>query len=632
MSPESKEATMKRKLHILRFELVATWVGSVICLVLQAATRPLDFTSNIHAVLSVIILSVLSAGFLAAIFFSFSRSDPVLLPIKLINSLKKDQRVLWIFVSAAFTFLAIVLALMVLNSRLVKYFLPWKIVFDQAHYLVVFVLLLCLQAVFLIWMLFREDVLTRGFWHLPVIARTLLLCSLVYATILHWAVLAFQVRLFKVIPGWFWGFHPKPFTWRDALFAGLFLLTLLGAVLLMRLRRSHFLGLLLSMGLFYLLQIGFGYIDGGGYDAIRDKFAESTHRIYAEHASDRPDLWDAMTHYEARYGQDLYLGTKPPGVLLIYAGLQRFSTLFAAADTFEPRFDLLVDFLVILLPLLSLLALVAIERLSRGLLDERRAFLPVLLYVTCPNVLLMPLFLDQALYPLLFSAGVWIAWHGIRRQSALASAIFGLYSYLVLFVSFSMLPLLALGGCWLFLEFLLQKFRNFRSFIVQGTAAVAGFLLAAGVFWLVFGYNLVERYQNAMLKHTQLKLYEPGFNPFLLNSLLNNVEMGAWTGFILVLLALTAVLIAAFAIFRHKTLAVDRLAIAAAITYIAILLFSRTRGEVGRIWLFMVPLICILAVRTISMLFKRDSLAVIVVSLLQLITTYLTFKFQDFTT
>ena len=63
-------------------------------------------------------------------------------------------------------------------------------------------------------------------------------------------------------------------------------------------------------------------------------------------------------------------------------------------------------FMLWVFPLLSFSTLALLYWLNRSLLDEEDGLLPGLLYLSCANVILIPLFLDQAIYPPVFLLGV----------------------------------------------------------------------------------------------------------------------------------------------------------------------------------------------------------------------------------
>ena len=96
--------------------------------------------------------------------------------------------------------------------------------------------------------------------------------------------------------------------------------------------------LILLVLLGFGLQAGFGFIEGQGFESLRLKFVESFHKGFAEYAVDNPDALIAMMDYEHIYSEDINLGTKPPGALLIYILVQKTTQFFFPAGDFTGRF------------------------------------------------------------------------------------------------------------------------------------------------------------------------------------------------------------------------------------------------------------------------------------------------------
>ena len=436
-----------------------------------------------------------------------------------------------------------------------------------------------------------------------------------------------------MIPGWFWGFEVKNFTQRDFLFLLYFGLSLFCINFILKNRKNWKRNLLILILLGYVLQTGFGFIEGQGFESIRLKFAASTHKGYAEHAADRPALRDVLLDYEEKYGWDHYLGTKPPGVMFLYAGLQKLSNLIYPVDTFDERFLRLTALMAYLFPLLSMLVLVLIYHFSRFFLNDEDAILPCILFVFCPNVILIPLFFDQVLYPSLFLFGMFLFGKIIRRRSYLLAFLTGIYIYTAMYFTFSMLPMLAFGCLWVVLDYFFNlKKRKFLETAGLGLAVLAGCFLMFILFRVFLNYDIFLRYENAFEIHKSIKLLEPGFKNWLLYFLLNNVEFTAWTGFSLIILVFGSVFVLIKKLQKFDFSEIETFLIVSLATYLAMNIFSQTRGEVGRIWIFWMPFVALFAANQLKRMFRKDAAGFLLVGGLQLITIFLTFHFQDFIT
>jgi hypothetical protein len=65
-------------------------------------------------------------------------------------------------------------------------------------------------------------------------------------------------------------------------------------------------------------------------------------------------------------------------------------------------------------------------------------------------------------------------------------------------------------------------------------------------------------------------------------------------------------------------------------SFLALNLLGQTHGEVGRLWLFLLPLVAIAAVIPLQRWYGKHSAIPALVLTLQLITALLTFLYQDF--
>lgn len=500
----------------------------------------------------------------------------------------------------------------------------------------------------LIWLGFQypDTYKTRGFLDISIISQILLLQLVLLFSLLHWCILIFQLPLFDMLPGWFWKFTVKPYTWRSAIALLFLVMLLLLTMTILKKPQQYKRNLLLLIGLGYILQIGFGYIEGKGFEAIRAKYATSYHKSYAEHAADRPNLLTALQNYEEKYSQELYLGTKPPGVLLTYVLSQKGSALFASQDSFQQRFVALTRFITILYPLIAMLTLIPLYSFSRQFAGNTNPWLSSILYLTCPNVILIPLFLDQTLYPLLFMILLNFLLYTMHQQSPILSLICGFCIYLALYFTFSMLPVMLLAALWIAIEMLLGNL-GWKKALLMLTGLMLGVLLGYLLLRYTLNYDILIRYQAAFERHRQLKIFESNAQNLPSTLLVNNLDIAAWSGFPVYLLFLWGagrVLITEIKKwFEKRKQALKKtvntapplshlsaFTLAMIITYLGLNLFGQTRGEVGRIWLFLVPIFCFFASQETSLLCKRKTSGVFLVIVLQWMTVFLTYQYQDF--
>lgn len=279
-----------------------------------------------------------------------------------------------------------------------------------------------------------------------------------------------------------------------------------------------------------------------------------------------------------------------------------------------------------------MLVLPVLYLFSRRLVKQpETALYPCILYVVCANVILIPLFLDQVLYPLLFMLVMWLVQQAIQRQSARLAFLAGAAGFLPVYFGFSLLPLVLLSFLWVGVDYLLHRGERQMLNMLSLLFFMAGGVLFVGlVLHLALNYDFFQRYQLAMAQHRHAKDYLPGLKPMLEAFLLNNVEFAVWTGAPMALFFITRLVRSGNAFLYRKASSLDGLLAAFMVTYLAVGLLGQTRGEVQRLWLFMVPLVCLFVAEETQTLFKQRERGIVLVVILQLVTLFLTAKFQDF--
>lgn len=484
--------------------------------------------------------------------------------------------------------------------------------------------------------------LYRQFWKTGQIYRALVICALLLSAFFQWAVFFFQLKTFLVVPGWKWYFEDKGWVSSQLWFLPLFVAALvLSWFILSQTRFPPAVRLTLLVVTGALLQIGFGFIQGQGFESLRLKYADSVFNRYALAAAAAPDPITATTWYEQIYGQDWYLGTKPPGVLLTYIAVQKISNLVQPETTNAGRFFRLTNFSAYVFPWLAYLVVIPLYWLFKKLFSETEpwALAAGLFYVTCPNLILIPLFLDQVFYPILFILGIIAAFLALEKFTDpvtplswfIKGAVLGGLIYICLFLSFSLLPLPVMIVLWSGLEaYRLRQKTAFRALLSLLLGLALGLVIFYILFLLLLNYDVFLRYTAAMLQHRHAKEFKPGLEQILNALQLNNAEFTTWTGFPIILLFLLQAGRSLWSWWRGRAARADGLMLAFLGTYLALNLFGQTNGEVQRLWLFFVPLVCLYAAREARSVFANRSWGILLLVILQLITTFLTYRFQDF--
>jgi len=475
-------------------------------------------------------------------------------------------------------------------------------------------------------------------------ARSLYLMTLVLITIFHWATLFFRLETLTVINGWFWDPVRKASQKSDILFLAVALISIGVVWYLLSIRRPNWRQVALLILLGYFLQISFGFIEGGGYESLRQKYIRTDHRRYAQYACSDPELVNVLQDYENQYGDDYYLGTKPPGIMAFYIITQNLSDMFyqtrnsggdaahlpSSETVSDDCYQRLTSFMSIAFPLLAVIILIVLFKLSKIYLDEDTWLYPGLLYIFMPSVLLMPIFLDQALYPLLFLFGIYWAARASDNQSPIRGFLLGVYLNLTLFLSFSLLPLVALSIIWIMVDYLSNRAtRQLRPTIIVLISVITGFLAAYLTLAGIFNYDFIIRYQNALAQHREFMQFELTMHYLRDSIILNNVEFATWIGIPVFLIFLARAGRAVRAFIKREQRALDWLVAAFTAMYIGLNALGQTMGEVGRLWIFMMPMIAFFAASELKAIFKMKRFGLATMLALQLITVIMIYKFQD---
>ena len=527
--------------------------------------------------------------------------------------------------------------------------------FTRALPLVAWSLAILIQTLFFLLVNFARLYRQAGFFSATEVAttatityKTLLILVITLLTLFHWLVLSLRLRVFTSIPGWYWEIFSRPFSLRDGFFLAMGVVSLLGVAFVLKNPALSWRSLIVLMLIGIMLQLGFGLVEGKGMEAIRQKYTLSHHRSYALIATDEDVTpMQVVREYEARFGSKMFPSTKPPGVLMLYVSLGKLVDRLDPQPTSEGRFLALTRFIAYAFPFLAFLIVPAIYAFGRILAADVDAILPGMLYVFLPNVILIPLFLDQVMYPLLFMAGVLFMLLVLRKPSFWAAFLVGCYFYFALFFSFSMLPMLPLFLALIGMDYL--TFRRQRSWLDPFKTI---FSLAAGVLLMYFAfrwllnYDFIVRYETAMRvvrnfdfilrvgetppETFSTETIRPSLNQVWGAIRLNNIELAAAIGFPVFLLFLSGAVRVLARLLRRQGAWREAAMTAFFLTYVALNLYGQVQGEVSRLWIFWTPMFVLFAAYEIATLFPRRTRAVLLLVAVQLITIFLTFQFQDF--
>lgn len=457
-------------------------------------------------------------------------------------------------------------------------------------------------------------------------------------TVLYWLVLLFKLDIFQFIPGYTWHFmhySDKPLA-HMALIVPLASISYFVISYVLKKPDYHKRNLLLLIFLGYLIQMGFGFMEGRGIDGIRQKMLTTGHSEFAQIASSEIDIIDVVTNYEQGLEQNesiLFAKTKPPGHLLFYMLTERLSNLISPSSDPRERFQAIGTLASYLYPLLSYLVIIPLFYFGRLFKNKESAILPCIMYLFVPSVTLVILHLDQVLYPLFFMTNLFLILYSFKEKSHVISFLAGLFAYISVYFSFSLLVIIPTGllctGVFIYSEDKegWKNITNIKLFL----SLAAGFLIGLILFWLLLDYNIFVRYQNAMAFHLAWKGWDGGLSTIFLYGILNYIEFACWLGLPLSILFFSKIKLSNIQSFKEYLTFENLFMLSTLFVFILLGYFGKTKSEVGRLWIFMMPVVLIFVSSELQNRFKEKmNRALWLILTLQLISILFIKRFQDF--
>ena len=366
--------------------------------------------------------------------------------------------------------------------------------------------------------------------------------------------------------------------------------------------------LLVALGWVLTLDVARG--QEGGFKRVMNALASRHTFGYVFDEGVAPRTRELLADYPAATAElNQHARTHPPGALLLVRGLDQLGKRLPAPEEGSGSLGELASqsleqevqraaarskpyphvlpapgtmtLLALLLPAFSALAACPLHRLALRLgLPPAAALLAAALWILTPARSLFTPSLDQALPFLLLAAAALAA--APQRWRAFAA---GLALFLCLFVSYGYLAAAALV---LLLTLVPAAPRSsWRQAAVRPALLAAGFLLPWIALAVFAGYDPWVSFKTALAMHRAIAVAPRSYSTWLL-----------WNPYDFALLLGPAVLgLAAAALHssRERTPAVRYLAWGWWALLALLLLSGSVRGEVGRIWLMLMPFACLLA-------------------------------------
>jgi hypothetical protein len=459
------------------------------------------------------------------------------------------------------------------------------------------------------------------------ISVTLVICSIAF-----WMILILKIPLFHSLPHWLWGFNPKALSniWLPLLI--IFVSALIVSFVLKYPYKTG-INLILLILLGYFIQMSFGFMEGRGINGIRENLIIRGHAEFARLAAKEGDMFKIAKQYEHKIDIDQlgkYSPSKPPGTLLVYMAFQKLSNCFHPLQSEPERYSRFITFAAWLFPFICYLVLIPLYFFSRLFFNKKISLSSCIFFVFVPNVNLFTLNLDQVLFPTLFMICLFFGFYSRKYKSLIHAAIAGIIIYLTLYITFSLLPLIPLI---LFL-FLIDYHGSDRKPILGSLKImlimIISFLLMDLIFRLLLNYDILIRFEKAMFYHENWN-WKPSLKRTAYSAVLNYIEFVFWIGIPLAVLYLSNILSSIKEILKKEIISENLFSITVILIIILLGIFGKSMGETGRLWIFLVPLICMFASYEINKKYENKSdLAIKMFLALQFITIFILKIYNDY--
>jgi len=488
-----------------------------------------------------------------------------------------------------------------------------------------------------------------------------------FATFIQWLIFVFELRIFEQIPGWYWPIIVKPQPLHHALLFSIFLLIfILILYCIQRFPRAHLLNLSLICLAFIGLQYTIGVMEGRGISSLTDRFFLSYHRIYIEEACNATlTPREAIFNYEDLF-PSMFLQTKPPGVLWMSFKLNQVANspgLSSLLDQLSQKI-VLSEFLpqmasaackrsmvltTLLFPVLATAGVWAIFGFSKWLVGgpeyKEISSYSAILFTLSPNVVMLSLFLDQSLYPSLFLITASGTLFAMQKNSFMGGFLMGAVLYGTIFLSFSMLPLLAIP----IIYFACNQWQdgNFSSFwnkFKTGLLSMGlGGLCSMFLLKITLNYDIFSRYQRMMATRIEGDFYtrlgisltnEPSTLEKIRQTwdavILNNIELAVAIGFPVFIFFIVMGVQSVIHVVKRKPERITAINASFFLTYVALNAIRAVLGEAGRLWMFWAPVMALLAIQYLIPFIKRQRWIIYSLVIVQLLTVFLSYQFQEY--
>jgi hypothetical protein len=249
----------------------------------------------------------------------------------------------------------------------------------------------------------------------------------------------------------------------------------------------------------------------------------------------------------------------------------------------------------IVLPGLAGLVVLPLYRLGRHFMEKRLALTAVLVYPLIPSVSLFATMWDQ-LIPLFTTLALLALVKGLEQRRLVLVAGAGVAMSVGTFFSLGMVMGLAVLGLYALFCHISQRPVDAQRVVLDGVVFAAGLASVWLVYWLFWEVTVLDIWQVAMSFHFDMKdTYLPG--------LFHLYDFLVFLGIPLVFLLVRGV----WQAFRSSGKGTTHLlALAFGLGLLVIDLSGSSKGEVARVWMFLIPWAVVVGVQALGQLNPRD--------------------------
>ena len=443
-----------------------------------------------------------------------------------------------------------------------------------------------------------------------------------------WLIYLLKIPVFQILPYWFWSLNNKPLPYWILLVP---ILTITIAVSYLVLRRPYrkTSNMLLLITLCYCLQLGFGLMEGRGMRSLSNRLTDTGGNARIAHTGTQ---WSA-NHLLQSYSSMVQSGeltqfphaTKPPGPVIVFAVLNQISAYLHIEGNTRP--EALANFAVWVLPLIASLTLLPLWGLCYiAFSDQKERWLPLVLYISVPSILLIVPPFDQNLLPFVSTTCIYLMARAMTGGSILLAFTCGGIFYLSLFISFGLITIACIIAVLAF--FFATSNPSWFKQAKNCSAVVAGTITAHFCAFFLFGYDALSQFRLGISAHQTFKFADWGLLHTIYFGALNMVEFGLWCGPSLAILCGVQLYRICKRLPPREN--VDTIVLALGVVMVGLALFGHTAGETARLWIFLIPFVCFSGARCLVTMKADSMLPVLSVITLQLGTVMIIKSFQDF--